>query len=291
MVLYALISGILIGLFYGFAALGLSLAFGVLRVVNIAHGDVIVLGSYLAYELSTQAHMNPLFAIPIAIPLAVAIGMAFYRFIAPSLGRSKDPEMLSLILFFGVSQVIEAVATIGFTVNQDTLLTGPVGNGSVQILGQTFPNYEPVAAAVAVPGALLVILYLYRSRLGLATRAVMSSRADAMLAGIDVGRTSALSFGIALALAASAGVLSIYVNGGVGPSQGADLTTPAFAVVVIGGLGNPAGALVGGLVFGLAEQFAQSYEPNWAGLVPYVLLLAVMLAKPEGLLGRRARYA
>ena len=291
MVLYALIAGVLIGLFYGFAALGLSLAFGVLRVVNIAHGDVIVLGSYLAYELSTQAHMNPLFAIPIAIPLAVAIGMAFYRFIAPSLGRSKDPEMLSLILFFGVSQVIEALATIGFSANQDTLLTGPVGNGAVQMFGQSFPNYYPVAAAVAVPGALLVMLYLYRSRLGLATRALMSSRADAMLSGIDVGRTSALSFGIALALAASAGALSIYVNGGVSPSQGADLTTTAFAVVVIGGLGNPAGALAGGLVFGLAEQFAQSYEPNWAGLVPYVLLLAVMLIKPEGLLSRRVRYA
>ncbi|MDA8068744.1 MAG: branched-chain amino acid ABC transporter permease, partial [Actinomycetota bacterium] len=83
----------------------------------------------------------------------------------------------------------------------------------------------------------------------------------------------------------------IYVNGGVNPSQGADLTTTAFAVVVIGGLGNPGGALAGGLVFGLAEQFAQSYEPNWAGLVPYALLLAVMLAKPEGLFGRRARYA
>jgi branched-chain amino acid transport system permease protein len=291
MVLYALIAGVLIGLFYGFAALGLSLAFGVLRVVNIAHGDVIVLGSYLAYELSTQAHINPLFAIPIAVPLAVAIGMVFYRFVAPSLGRSKDPEMLSLILFFGVSQVIEALATIGFSANQDTLLTGPVGNGAVQMFGQSFPNYYPVAAAVAVPGALLVMLYLYRSRLGLATRALMSSRADAMLSGIDVGRTSALSFGIALALAASAGALSIYVNGGVSPSQGADLTTTAFAVVVIGGLGNPAGALAGGLVFGLAEQFAQSYEPNWAGLVPYVLLLAVMLIKPEGLLSRRVRYA
>jgi branched-chain amino acid transport system permease protein len=291
MVLYALIAGVLIGLFYGFAALGLSLAFGVLRVVNIAHGDVIVLGSYLAYELSTQAHINPLFAIPISVPPAVVIGMVFYRFIAPSLGRSKDPEMLSLILFFGVSQVIEALATIGFSVNQDTLLTGPVGNGSVQILGQSFPNYYPVAAAVAVPGALLVMFYLYRSRLGLATRALMSSRADAMLSGIDVGRTSALSFGIALALAASAGALSIYVNGGVSPSQGADLTTTAFAVVVIGGLGNPAGALAGGLVFGLAEQFAQSYEPNWAGMVPYVLLLAVMLVKPEGLLSRRVRYA
>src|SRR5579875_3102293 len=193
MVVYALISGVLIGLFYGFAALGLTLAFGVLRVVNIAHGDVIVLGSYLAYELSTQAHLNPLLAIPIAVPLAVILGMGFYRFVAPSLGRSEDPEMLSLILFFGVSQVIEALAMIGFTVNQDTLLTGPVGNGSVHLFGQTFPNYEPVAAAVAVPGALLVILYLYRSRLGLATRALMSSRADALLAGIDVARTSAVA--------------------------------------------------------------------------------------------------
>jgi branched-chain amino acid transport system permease protein len=290
MVTYALIAGVLTGLFYTLAALGLNLAFGVLRVVNVAHGDIVVVGAYLAYELSTRAHLSPVVAAAIAVPPAILIGMILYYAIAPNLRRAADPEMHSLILFFGISQVIEALLAIGFTNNQQTISGGAL-NGSAGILGQQYPSYYVYAAAVSVPILLAVFYYLYRSRLGLATRALMSSRDDALAVGINAERTCAIAFGIALALAACAGAFSIFMNGGTSPGQGADITTTAFAVIVIGGLGNPLGTVAGGLIYGLVYQFAQSYETSWANMVPYVSLLLVMLVRPSGLVSRRVRYA
>lgn len=288
---YALIAGILIGFFYALMSLGLNLGFGVLQVVNIAHGDIVVLGSYLAYELASKEHVNPLISMVLAVPPAVILGLLIYYGIAPALGKSTDPEMLSLILFFGISQVIEALETVGFSNDQKTIQGGLFGNGSVHILGQDLPRYYVVAAAVSIPVLLLVFYYLYRSRLGLATRAVMSSREDAMAVGINIGRTSAISFGIALALAASAGALSNFIFGGTNPTQGVDITTTAFAVIIIGALGSPVGTVVGGVVYGLTFQFTQTYAPSWSNLVPYLLLLVVMLVKPTGLVGKRVRYA
>jgi branched-chain amino acid transport system permease protein len=291
MLAYALIAGVLTGLFYALSSLGLNLAFGVLRVVNIAHGDIVVLGAYLTYELSSRAHLGPLVSMAIAAPAAVAIGAVVYLAIAPSLRRATDPEMLSLILFFGLSQVIEAVQTISFTNNQQTLSGGALFGGSSDLLGQSLPRYYLTGALASLPILLGVFLYLYRSRAGLATRALMSSREDARAVGIDPRRTCALAFGLSLALAAVAGSLAIFLYGGVNPSLGADITTTAFAVIVLGGLGSPLGTVAGGLIYGVAYELAQSYEPNWADLLPYVLLLAVMLLRPSGIAGGRARYA
>lgn len=291
MFLYALIAGILLGFFYALMSLGLNLGFGVLQVVNIAHGDIVVLGAYIAYELSSKAHLNPLLGMLLAVPPAVILGLLIYYAIAPALGKSADPEMLSLILFFGISQVIEALETVVFGNNQKTISASSFGSGPVHILGQAIPREYVLAALVSIPVIALVFYYLYRSRLGLATRALMSSRDDAMAVGINVGRTSAISFGIALGLAASAGALSNFILGGTNPTQGVDITTTAFAVIIIGALGSPAGTLVGGLVYGLTFQFAQTYAPSWANLVPYLLLLIVMLVKPTGLVGKRVRYA
>lgn len=119
----------------------------------------------------------------------------------------------------------------------------------------------------------------------------MSSPDDAASVGIDVKRTSAICLGIGLLLAAASGAISIFIRGGTDPSQGVALTTLAFAVIVIGGLGNPMGTLAGGLVFGIAYNLSQTYAPSWSGLIPYVLLLLVMLAKPTGLFGGKLRAA
>jgi branched-chain amino acid transport system permease protein len=288
---FALMGGILTGIFYGFLAVGLNLVFGVLRIVNLAHGAVVVLGAYLAWELATALHWNPLIAMLVAVPPSILIGIVVYYGVAPRLSKAADPEMLSLILFFGVSEALEAISTIGFTSNRRSLPETTLGGLSITIFGQRYPFSWGIGAAVAIPVFVLLYFYLYRSRLGLATRAVMSSPDDAASVGIDVKRTSAICLGVGLLLAAAAGAISIFIRGGTDPAQGIALTTLAFAVIVIGGLGNPMGTLAGGLVFGIAYSFSQTYAPSWSGLIPYVLLLVVMLARPTGLFGGKVRAA
>ena len=288
---YAVVAGVLFGIFYAYLAIGLNLIFGVLRVVNLAHGDVVMLGSYLAFEAYAVWHLNPLWCVLIGLVPAVILGGALYAGVGPRLSRAADPEMLSLVLFFGVSQVIEALATIGFGNNQRSVPASSLGAGPVHIFGESYPrDWWVVAGAAAVVLAGLFV-YLYASPSGRATRAVMSSPLEAEAVGIDVRRVSIVTFGVGTFLAASSGVLGVFLLGGVDPTEGVSITVTAFAVIVLGGLGNAAGTVLGGLFFGLATQLTQTYASTWTGLVPYALLLVVMLVRPSGLLSRRARVA
>ncbi len=288
---YAVVAGVLFGIFYAYLAIGLNLIFGVLRVVNLAHGDLVMLGSYLAFELYYAWHWNPLLAIGVAIIPALLVGGALYLGVAPRLARAADAEMMSLVLFFGISQIIEALATFGFGNNQRSINSTAFSPHPVSLLGQSYPATWVVAAIASVPVLLILFGYLTRTKLGRATRAVMASAEEAAAVGINVRRISALTFGIGVALAVGAGSLAIFMLGGVSPTEGVSITVVSFAVIVIGGLGNTLGTVVGGLVFGLASQLTLTFQPNWAALVPYVLLLAVVLIRPSGILSRAQRLA
>jgi branched-chain amino acid transport system permease protein len=288
---YAIVAGVLFGIFYAYLAIGLNLIFGALRIVNLAHGDLVMLGSYLAFELYYAWHWSPLLAIVVAIIPAILVGGAVYLGVAPRLARASDPEMMSLVLFFGVSQIIEALATFGFGSNQRSISSSAFGKHPLAFFGQSYPVMWAVVAATSVPVLLILFAYLSRTKLGRATRAVMASPDEAAAVGINVRRISALTFGIGVALAVGAGSLAIFMLGGVTPTEGVSITVVSFAVIVIGGLGNTLGTVVGGLVFGLASQLTLTFEPNWAALVPYVLLLAVVLIRPSGILSRTTRLA
>jgi branched-chain amino acid transport system permease protein len=169
-----------------------------------------------------------------------AFGFVLYYLLVPRVNRSRDPEMVSLIMFFGVSQALEAIAFLVFG-NSERSISGPVfGAAPVSLLGQDYP-----------------VSYV----------------------------------GVGTALAAAAGVLSLFMLSGTSPGVGVDITVTAFAVIVLGSLGNPLGTLLGGLIYGLALSFTQVYAASWSNLVPYVLLLAVLLLRPSGLLGRSQRSA
>lgn len=288
---FALIGGVLTGMYYGFLAVGLNLIFSVLRFVNLAHGAFVVLGSYLTWEIASTWHWNPLIAGLVAFPPSLLLGVVLFYLVSPTLARSADSEMLSLILFFGISQALEAITTVVFTSNRRALGNSTLGSSSVGIFGQRYPFYWVIGAAVAVPVFVGLYLYLYRSRVGLATRAVMSSPSDAASVGINVRRVSAICLGIGLFLAVAAGSLSIFIRSGTDPAQGVALTTFAFTVIVIGGLGNPISALAGGVVLGCTYSLAQAYTPSWSGVIPYALLLAVMLVRPRGIFGGQVRVA
>jgi len=148
-----------------------------------------------------------------------------------------------------------------------------------------------IAAGTSLIAIALVYFYLYRTRLGTLTRAVMSRRDEALATGIDVDRVSAAAFGIGLGLAAVAGVFAPFMFGSVTPAFGADATVTSFAIVVLGSLGNPLGTALGGVVYGVCYMLVQTYLSSWADLLPYVLLIFILLLRPSGLLGRRVRVA
>lgn len=288
---YSIAGGLLFGIFYALLGLGLNLVFGVLKIVNLAHGDFVMLGAYGAYVAYTYAHVNPLIAIVLEIITFGIVGTLLYYGIVPRLLRSDDPEMLSLILFFGISQAIEAVATFGFGVNTNTLPLNVLGNYSLTLFGQQIPSAWLVSALVSLAALGLLYLFLYRTKLGRATRAVMGSREETMSSGINVNRISALAFGIGLALAGIAGALTPFMLGGIDTSMGVNITVTAFAIIVIGALGNPLGTIIGGLVYGISQMLMQTYLPSWSAMAPFVLLLLILLIRPGGVLGKGARYA
>ncbi len=304
---YSLLAGLLFGLYFSLIGLGLNLVFGVMRIVNLAHGDFLMLGAFLAFWLFTLFALNPVPAIVIAFLVFASVGLPLYYLLVPRLLRAKDPEMLSFILFFGLSQVIEAVTTIAFGTSERSIPGDQLGRavaavagffaghkvdtGPVELLGQTFPASWVASGVASGCAVLLVYVYLYRTRLGYLTRAVMDNRDEAIATGINVHRVSAVAFGIGLGLAAAAGVFAPFMLGSVTPAMGGEVTVTAFAVIVIGSLGNPLGTVLGGIVYGISYMFMQSFYSSWANLLPYVLLIAILLVRPSGLLGRRVRRA
>lgn len=288
---YALIGGVLYGLFFGLVGIGLNLIFGVMRIINLAHGDLIMLGAFGAYWVYHLLGVSPLFGIPLEVIGFTIIGIPLYYLVVPRLLATRDPEMLSFILFFGLSQVIEASAVLGFGNNQRSIPQFTLRSGSVSIFGQSFPASWAIAAGVSVVAILALYGYLYHTRFGYATRAVMASRDEALTSGINVHRISAISFVGGFCLAGLAGVFAPYMLGAIDPNMGVNLTTLSFAIVVIGSLGQPLGTVIGGLVYGIAIMLMQTYLPSWSNLLPYLLLIAIVLIKPSGLLGRQVRHA
>jgi len=284
---YSVIAGILLGLFYALMAMGLNLVFGVQRIINLAHGDMVMLGGFAAWELYYGLHVNPILSVIIVIPFTVLLGFVLYYLLIPRLRSAKDLETISLVLFFGVSQATEALAALGFGNNERSMPSGSLPSSPIHFLGQAYQADWFIAAGVSVPILALFFLYLYKTRLGRETRAVMSDANEAASVGIDASRVSAITFGVGLALAAVAGVMAIFIFSGVDPSEGVNLTIIAFAIIVFGSLGNPLGTVVAGILFGIVYQIAQVYLPSWSNLVPYVLVIGTMLLRPQGLLGRR----
>ena len=307
MLTYTLLAGLLFGLYFTLIGLGLNLVFGVMRIVNLAHGDFLMLGAFLAFWLfslfrdqsdSHDSHRVRRFPAPrISTLLPVRA--------APVAGKRSGNAFLHS--FFGLSQVIQALATILWGTSERSIPGGQLGraiaailsfvtgrtieNGPVEIFGQSFPAAWVASGLASGIGVLLVYWYLYRTKLGYLTRAVMVSRDEAIASGIDVDRISAIAFGFGLGLAAVAGVFAPFLLGSITPAMGAEVTITSFAVIVIGSLGNPLGTLLGGLVYGISYMFMQSYYSSWANLLPYLLLIAVLLLRPNGLLGRQARRA
>jgi branched-chain amino acid transport system permease protein len=291
MLAYALATGVIFGLYFALVGVGMNLVFGVMRIVNLAHGDFIMLGAFAAFWLFRGMGLPAPVVVALSFGAFFLIGLPVYYALVPRLQRAPEPEMLSLILFFGLSQVIEAGVAMLFGNTERSIPSRLLGGGPVHLLGQTIPYAWIYAAGVSLVMMFGVYIYLYRTQLGRQTRAIMAQKQEAVAVGIDVHKISAIAFGIGTGLAATAGVFAPFMLGSFTPSIGVPLDLTSFAVVIIGSLGNPLGTLLGGMIFGVSLMLMRTYFSSFADLLPNLVLIGVLLVRPSGLLGKRVRHA
>jgi branched-chain amino acid transport system permease protein len=278
-----IVSGLLAGALYAMVALGLGLIFGVMRVLNVAHGPLLMLGAYITYWLFSAVGLNPYLSLLVSMPVVFVIGVGLQHFLVR---RVVDaPELSSLLLTFGISIALVNVAQLAFT---SDLRSVEFITGSFLIGPFAFSKARVIACLFAAGITALAFLFLQKTRLGKAIRAVSQSREVAQVCGINVHRIHLLAFGLASALAAAGGTL-MTVMIAIQPEMGAVYTFKSFLVIVLGGAGNYPGALLGGLLLGLVEQLASLFLTTQVNeAVAYVLLVLVLLLRPTGLLGGRS---
>jgi branched-chain amino acid transport system permease protein len=282
MVGQVVVSGILAGGLYAMVALGLALIFGVMRVINIAHGPLLMLGAYTTFFLYSRLGMNPFLTVPVSMAALFVVGMALQRSLV---FRVVDaPELSSLLLTFGISIALVNLAQLSFT---SDLRAVEYITGAWLVGGLALSKPRVIAFAFAAGVTALAFVFLKRTRLGKAIRATSQSREVAMVCGVDVGRIHMITFGLASALAAAGGSL-LAVIVAIQPEMGQVWTFKSFLVIVLGGAGNYPGALLGGMLLGLVEQLASLFlTTQLSEVVAYVLLVLVLLVRPTGLLGGR----
>jgi branched-chain amino acid transport system permease protein len=285
----AVINGILGGGVYALMAVGLTLIFGVLDIINIAQGVMVILGAYLSYALSVHLHIDLFVGLLITVPAMFVIGVAIqWAFIRPL--RGSERTSMSLLASYAVAIIIEGLLYLAFGPNYVTLNASYV-TSSVRVLGFFLPYIEIYGFALAV--ALVAALYalLYRTRFGKSVRATMQDRTAAMLVGIDVNRVAALTYGIGVAVTAAGGMIFGASGGGFNPNGGYDLISRLLALIILAGLGSVGGALVASVFMLTVESVVDIWQPTWAVAVFYAALVVVLLVKPTGLFGRQAARA
>lgn len=284
MVGQVVISGLLAGALYSMVALGLALIFGVMRVINIAHGTLLMLGAYTTFWWFQLLGINPYLSLLVSMPLFFAIGLLLQRTLVT---RVVDaPELSSLLLTFGISIALVNLARLAFSADLRSVefLTGAFLIGPLAL-----SKSRLISFTVAVAITLFAYWFLQRTKLGKAIRATSQSSEVAMVCGINVPRIHLYAFGIASALAAAGGSL-VAVMVAIQPEMGQVYTFKSFLVIVLGGAGNYPGALLGGMLLGLVEQLSSLFlTTQLSEAVAYLLLVVVLLLRPTGLLGGRAR--
>jgi len=276
-----IIQGVLIGGLYAMFAAGLALIFGVMRLVNIAHGDLIVLAAYLALVAAETLVLNPLTAIAIVAPVMAAIGYLLQRGL---LNRTLGDDLLPpLLVTFGLSIIIQNGLLELFTADSRRLNAGAIEVASFQLFAGVWIGVLPLVqfiAAIAVIGALQVLFY--RTALGRAFRATADDPSVAQLMGLDNRHVFALAMAVSLAVIAVAGIL-IAIRTNFDPAIGPARLIFGFEAVIIGGLGSMWGTLAGGIILGVSQAIGAHIDPGWQQLAGHLAFLAILAVRPQGL--------
>ena len=281
----SLLNGLTTGALYALVALGLTLIYGVLHIINFAHGALLMLGLYAVYYLKTRLGIDPYVALLIVPPAMFALGYVLQRGIISRAGHGRDENILLVTL--GLSIIIENLALFFFRSDTRTIDT-PYSFETVEILGAFLPLPKLVAFVGALATAALLWLLMSRTDLGRAIRALAKERKGARLVGIDTDHVFAMSFGLGIGCLGVAACLllpSYYVS----PQVGGGFVLIAFTIVVLGGMGSFIGALIGGFIIGVVEAMGGLFFGESLGqLGIFVIFILVLIFRPTGLLGHKA---
>ncbi|HXL19373.1 MAG TPA: branched-chain amino acid ABC transporter permease [Streptosporangiaceae bacterium] len=286
LVLEAAVLGILTGGVYALMASGLTLIFGVMRIINVGQGALVILGAYLSFAFFRSWHLDPLLTLVITMPLMFGLGVILQIvFIRP---LKTDREALSVLVTYALALGIEGVLGYVFTTNY-VLLRAWYETASFAVFGFhiTYVYVFGFLLCIAILGALFLVIY--RTSFGGALRATMLNRTAAQLIGVDVDRVSAIAFGIGVATAAAGGVVFGITNA-FNPGSHYDLISRLLTIIVLGGLGSLRGAIIAALIMLVTEDItAVVISPVWATFVFFVILVVVLIFRPQGLFGVRVR--
>jgi branched-chain amino acid transport system permease protein len=285
LLLNAIAAGLLLGGFYAAVSLGITVAFGLLDIVNIAHPVFVMLGSYVAYLMNVKFGADPILTGLVFTPLFYGLGVLLYRIYYASFERKGAESLRGLVFFFGILFIVEVALLLGFGVDYrmvearyigQTLQVGPVGIA--------FRLLVPCAVGVILTGALYA--FLSRTFYGRAIQAVAQDGFALRLMGADPSRVKDIAFGIAIATASLAGALLIMI-GPVEPAMNREYIGRVFAIAVLGGMGSIGGTLAAALILGVAESLTSTfYGPSWSVAVSFGILLLALAVRPSGLFGR-----
>jgi branched-chain amino acid transport system permease protein len=284
LLLQAVVSGLLLGGVYGLVASGLTLIFGVLRIVNFAHGAMMMLAMYSSYWLFALGGIDPYLSIAVTAPLFFLLGLVVQKVVIEPNRRAAEHNQLLLTL--GLALFLENLALVLWQGDFRTVKSAV--SGASFVLGDALVEVPRlIACGGAVLVAFVLFVFLRTTDVGKAIRALAEEPEGAQLMGIDVGRIRAIAFGIGTACVAVAGSL-VTPFFYVAPDVGESFNLMAFVVVVLGGMGNFIGALLGGFIVGLAESLGAAFLPgSLKQLVVFIIFAAVLLLRPEGLFGTR----
>ena len=279
-----LAAGVLLGGVYALISIGLTLIFGVMRIVNFAHGEFLMVGMYLAYYLVTAAHMNPYLALIVVAPGLYLFGLLVeVAIIKPTVGKSDVVQVFATV---GLSIVLQAAALMAFSANV-VGLNLPITNALLHLGWLTIGVPQVLAFFAAMVVAAGLFVFLGRTDVGRAIRATAQDRSAAALMGIDVPAIYRLTFALGSAMTGLAGGLLIPIYS-ASPDVGTQFVLVAFVVVVLGGMGSVTGALVGGLLIGIVETFSGFViDPQWKAAIYFIIFLIVLVVRPAGLFGVR----
>jgi branched-chain amino acid transport system permease protein len=282
-VLQYVLSGILVGGVYALIGIGLTIIFGVMRVINFAHGDLLMLGMYLTWYLCTRLGFDPYVSILVVIPAMFLWGAVLQKVVINRVLNALPQNQI--LLTIGLGLIMSNTVMLVFTSDYQ-ILTTPYSSASYHVAGLSIS--QPLLFSFLITAAITAVLFwfLQTTDTGQAIRATAQDRDAAQLMGIDVRKMSVLAFGIGAALAGTAGAL-ISPTYYIFPQVGAAFTLRAFVIVVLGGMGSIVGATLGGLIIGVTESLAAVYiASGLKELVVFVLFLGILLFKPAGLLGK-----
>jgi branched-chain amino acid transport system permease protein len=273
-----LIRGAMLGSVYALVGMGLTLVWGVVGIVNIAHGEFVMLGAYFAFWAFSLVHVNPLLSVAFSIPVFFLFGMMIHKKIMERLIKAQ--ELSALILTFGMSILIWNLAQFLWT---NTYRSVSYLTGNFPFLGLVLGKSKTVSFGLAVGITIVLFTFLKYSKLGKGIRATSQNSEVALVCGINTMKMRALTFGMGIGLAGAAGAI-VSLQWVIFPQMGGSYISKAFAIVVLGGLGNIHGALVGGLIIGILEAVVTQYlSAKMAQIIPSMTILIILLLRPTGL--------